>query len=404
MSPRPATPPTVRARSRVPAALALAAAVTVALPAAACAQSSIPGSSSGSLGSAAPLPPGPEVTTERVLGGLSIPWDVVRDPTGVVVTGERGSGTIHAVRPDGRDSVVAADLGPLVTRGESGLMGIALAADFATSREVYTCHSHAGPGRAAEDNRVTAWRAADDWSRLESPRVIVDGILMGDVGRHSGCRILAHPDGTLYIGTGDAFTGPAPQDLGSLSGKVLHVTRTGEPAADTIGGSRVLNHGHRNVQGLALQPRTGRIFSAEHGPDTDDEINLVVPGGNYGWDPNDNGRYDQSVPMTDLRKFPDAVPAVWSSGAPTLAPSGIAFLDDPAWGEWNGALAVAMLKTQKIVLLRLSDDARSVTDTAVILEGAHGRLRSITAGPGGSLLVTTSNGNGRDEVLRVRPA
>lgn len=394
-------------RARSVAGVALAAALAVALPAAACAQSIGPGSGSvdtGSLGSVGPMAAGPEVSAESLLDGLSIPWDVARDPSGVVVTGERGSGTIHAVHPDGRTSTVAADLGPLVSRGESGLMGIALAADFATSREVYTCHSHAGTGRAAEDNRVTAWRAADDWSRLESPRVVVGGIPVADAGRHSGCRILAHPDGTLYIGTGDAFTGPAPQDLGSLNGKILHVTRTGEPAEGTIGDSPVLTYGHRNVQGLALQPGTGRILEAEHGPDVDDEVNLVVPGGNYGWDPNDNGRYDQSVPMTDLEAFPDAVRASWSSGSPTLAPSGIAFLDDPSWGEWDGALAVAMLKTQRIVLMKLSPDARSVTETAVILEGTHGRLRSVTAEPGGALLVTTSNGNDRDEVLRVRPS
>lgn len=108
--------------------------------------------------------------------------------------------------------------------------------------------------------------------------------------------------------------------------------------------------------------------------------------------------------MTDTRAFPDAVPAVWSSGAPTLAPGGAAFLDDPAWGEWNGALAVAMLKTEQIVLLKLSEDGQSVTEKATLLRDVHGRLRSVTAEPGGSLLVTTSNGGGADEVIRVSPA
>lgn len=400
---RPPTPRTPsRSRARSLAGVAAAAAVVVVLPTVACAQSSLPGSGGGSLGMstpADPLGPGPEVSVERVLGGLSIPWDVVRDPQGVVVTGERGTGTVHAARPDGRTTEVAADFGTLHTRGESGLLGIALAADFATSREVYTCHSSA----TSDDNRVTAWRAADDWSRLESPTVIVDDIPLSSAGYHSGCRILAHPDGTLYIGTGDSFTGPAPQDLSSLGGKILHVTRTGAPAGGTIGGSPVLTFGHRNVQGLALQPGTNRIMSSEHGPDVDDEVNVVIPGGNYGWNPNSGGRYDQSVPMTDLSAFPDAVRASWTSGSPTLAPGGIAFFDSPAWGEWNGALAVAMLKTQQIVLMRLSEDGRSVTGTAAILQGTNGRLRSVTPEPGGSLLVTTSNGGGSDEVLRVRP-
>lgn len=107
--------------------------------------------------------------------------------------------------------------------------------------------------------------------------------------------------------------------------------------------------------------------------------------------------------MTDTRAFPDAVPAVWSSAAPTLAPGGMAFLDDPAWGEWDGAAAVAMLKTKQIVLLKLSEDGLSVTGSATLLRDVHGRMRSITAEPDGSLLVTTSNGDGADEVLRVSP-
>lgn len=357
----------------------------------------------GPVGSQPPGHPatqGPVVEVETVADGLTIPWDVVRDPEGVIVTGERGSGTLYAIRGSGERTVVDADLGELYDRGESGLMGMALARDFATSREVYTCHSSA----EADDNRVTSWTAADDWSALESPRVLVAGILLADRGLHSGCRILVHPDGTLYIGTGDAFTGPAPQDPESLSGKILHVTRDGEPADDTIGDSPVLTYGHRNVQGLALRPDSDQIVAAEHGPDVDDEVNLVLAGSNYGWDPNSGGRYDQNVPMTDTGDFPDAVEAAWRSGDPTLAPGGITFLDDPAWGEWDGALAVAMLKTSQIVLMTLSEDGTSVTATAAILRGEHGRLRSITPEPGGSLLVTTSNGGGTDKVLRVRPA
>lgn len=414
---------TARATTRAVSALAAAAAVTVALPLTACAQSMIPGggplssgsdgssangSSTDSLGSLAPerpLPAGPDVEVEVVADGLTIPWDVVRDPSDVVVTGERGTGAVHALHPDGRRTEVGADFGELRTSGESGLMGMALAADFADTREVYTCHSSEDHG----DNRVTAWTAADDWSALTSPRVLVEGIPLHEEGYHSGCRILAHPDGTLYIGTGDAHTGTAPQDPTSLSGKILHVHRDGssavaEPVDGAPAGSPVLTFGHRNVQGLALQPETERVYAAEHGPAVDDEVNIVRPGGNYGWNPNRGGRYNQDVPMTDTREFPDAVPAVWRSGAPTLAPGGAAFLDDPAWGEWDGALAVAMLKTSQIVLMKLSGDGLSVTESATLLRGEHGRMRSVTATPDGSLLVTTSNGGGADEVLKVRPA
>ena len=348
----------------------------------------------------APMPAGPTVRVEMVADGLSIPWDVVQDPDGVVVTGERDTGVVHAIFPDGRRGIVAADLGALSTESESGLMGLALAPDFARSRVVYTCHSDA----TARDNRLTAWRAAPDWSSLRDPRVVVDGLPLSADGRHSGCRILAHPDGTLYIGTGDAFIGPGPHSLRSRAGKVLHVTPDGEPAADVFPGTVIHSRGHRNVQGLALRPGTGQLYGAEHGPDVDDELNLLLGRSEYGWDPDGGGRYDQSVPMTDLRRFPDAVEAVWSSGAPTVAPSGLAFLDDPAWGEWNGAAVLAGLKSRRLILLALDETGRQVRRTAAILQGGHGRLRSVTPTPDGSLLVTTSNGDRVDSVLRVRPA
>lgn len=282
-------------------------------------------------------------------------------------------------------------------------MGIALADDFASSREVYTCHSDADAG----DSRITAWRAADDWSALESPEVILPGIARQNIGHHSGCRILAHPDGSLYIGTGDTFNGHVPQDMTVLGGKVLHVKRDGTPAADTINGSPILTFGHRNVQGLALQPGTGRLFSAEHGTKRDDEINLLQPGGNYGWDPLRVGinerNHDDDAPMTDLVKFPDAIEATWSSGDPSLAASGITFLDDPAWGKWNGALAVAMLKTKQIALITLSEDGTGFSEVSAILPGEIGRIRSLTREAGGTLLATTSNGGGKDMVVRIHP-
>lgn len=402
-------------------AVTAATAFSVVAPLTANAQSealgSLTGSLTGSLGSAnsstdtpqedryptEPLPVGPEVKFEIVHEGLSIPWDVVSDPDGVIVTGERGTGNVFAISPDGSPQSVEADFGNLFTGGEAGLMGIALAHDFATSREVYTCHSDADAG----DSRITAWRAADDWSALESPEVILPGIARQNIGHHSGCRILAHSDGSLYIGTGDTFHGHVPQDMKVLGGKVLHVKRDGTPAADTINGSPILTFGHRNVQGLALQPGTGRIFSAEHGTKRDDEINLLKPGGNYGWDPLRVGinerNHDDDAPMTDLTKFPDAIKATWSSGDPSLAASGITFLDDPAWGEWNGALAVAMLKTKQIALITLSEDGTEFNEVSAIIPGEIGRIRSLTREAGGTLLATTSNGGGQDMIVRIRP-
>ncbi|KZO59471.1 MULTISPECIES: PQQ-dependent sugar dehydrogenase [Dietzia] len=407
--PSPAFPRTL-------AGLAAAAAVTVAVPLTACAQSSLPGGSSGSIdtslippGSLFPATPGigagegvavvegPAVETETVMDGLTIPWDVVRAPEGTLLTGERG-GRMVVQRPGEEQREIGIDLPGLFRQSESGLMGMAVDAGFAQNREIHVCWSRSLGGE--RDNRISTFAVDEDWTAMTKVRDTLTGIPLGATGLHSGCRLLTAPDGSIYIGTGDTFTGPAPQDPESLAGKNLHITPDGDPAT---GDSVVHTIGHRNIQGLAIHPDTGRIYSAEHGPDVDDEVNLLEPGGNYGWNPDVGGRYDQNVPMTDTARFPDAIEAVWSSGAPTLAPADIEFLG-PEWGEWAGALAMANLKTQKLVLLRLSDDGRSVIDASVLLEGEFGRLRSLAPEPDGSLLVTTSDGDGRDSVFRVSPA
>ena len=396
---------------------AAAAAVTMAVPLTACAQSSLPGGSAGSFDTSL-IPPGslfppavgvgagegvevvegPAVRTTTVIGDLNIPWDVVRTPDGAILTGERG-GRVVVQRPDGARQDVSVDLPGLFRQSESGLMGMAVDAGFEQNREIHVCWSRSAGGE--RDNRITTFRAAEDWSAMTRVRDTLTGIPLGAEGIHSGCRLLTAPDGTLYVGTGDTFNATGPQSTESLAGKTLHINPDGSPAAGT---SVVHTLGHRNVQGLAVQPGTGRVYSAEHGPDVDDEVNLLEPGGNYGWNPDIGGGYNQNVPMTDTTRFPDAVEAVWSSGAPTLAPADIEFLRGEQWGEWEGALAMANLKTEKLVLLRLSEDGRSVVDAAVLLEGEFGRLRSLAPEPDGSLLVTTSDADGRDSVFRVSPA
>ena len=149
------------------------------------------------------------------------------------------------------------------------------------------------------------------------------------------------------------------------------------------------------------------MFTAEHGPSFDDEVNLLRSGANYGWDPSRGGTeqtYDESVPMTDRVRFPDAVDAVWQSGETTQAVCGAAFLTGRAWGAWDGALVVTALKGAKLLVLTL-DDAGAVRNVAVPPEfsEAYGRLRAARTAPDGALYVTTSNGSD-DQLLRVTPA
>ena len=333
---------------------------------------------------------------------------MVRTPDGTVLTGERDSAEVVALSPDGDETRVQANFEPLFANGESGLMGMTLALDFAESREIFTCVAQGGD---IDSVRVLKWDVAEDYSALTAPEPVVEGIPMAENGLHSGCSMTTHPeDGSIFIGTGDAFDGSVPQDLDSLGGKVLNITPEGEPGPhaiddDTVDGDTIVStYGHRNVQGLAFQPGTNQLYTAEHGPAYDDEINRHVVGGNYGWAPDVLSDYDQEVPMTDLERFPDAVEAVFSSGSSRLAPAGAAFLDGDQWGQFDGALAVATLRAQQILLFQLSEDGESVEDTAVIVIGDKGRMRSLTPEPNGDLLVTTSNGGGDDEVFVLGPA
>lgn len=211
------------------------------------------------------------------------------------------------------------------------------------------------------------------------------------------------------VGTGDAAKATGPQDLSSLAGKILRIRTNGTAPADNPWASAtspkrfVWNYGHRNVQGFALRPGTTQIFSAEHGPDWDDEVNLVLKARNYGWDPQGPSGYNQNVPMTDLKKFPNAVRAKCSSGTSTVAPSGITFVTGSSWGTYSGQLLVALLKDEGMFAMALdgAGNVRSVTQVPE-LNNTYGRLRTVRQAPDGSVYVLTANGS-TDQVLRVTP-
>ena len=334
----------------------------------------------------------PSLQVDVVTDGLQNPWDVVQAPDGTLLVDERAGG-LTAVLPDGTVREVRADFGDLNADGETGLMGLALDPSFDDDdddRRLYSCQGDRGGSI-----QVVAWTVAPDWSsatRTADP--LVGGLPLNEaIGRHGGCRLQFAPDGALLVGTGDTAEGSLPQDPGSLGGKVLRVDAA-------TGAVEVWTLGHRNVQGLAVRPGTGQVFSVEHGPDRDDEVNLLRDGGNYGWDPDGGGSYDESVPMTDPA-IPGAVPAVWSSGVPTLATSGATFLDGAQWGEYDGLLVIGLLKAQGVLALRL-DDAGEVTEEFLLpeLDGTQGRIRSLRQGVDGALYATTDNGFD-DRLLRI---
>ncbi|MBN9747166.1 glucose dehydrogenase [Amycolatopsis sp. A1MSW2902] len=362
----------------------------------------------------APAPAKPEqgrFAVQEVADGLEHAWDVAFLPDGSLLVPQR-PGKLALVR-DGRTTDVRADFSDVLVQGEGGLMGLVLAADFATSREFTTCQTHQENGRAV-DVRLVTWRLADDGASAAKVRDLLTGLPVNPSGRHSGCRPTLAPDGALLVGTGDTARSTVAQDRHSLGGKVLRINaKTGEPlpgnpflSSSDPNERRIYTYGHRNVQGVAIRPGTGQVITSEHGPAFDDEVNLLRPGGNYGWDPSKGGTdpsYDESVPMTDTKRFPDAVRPLWTTGQITEATSGDAFLTGKQWGANEGALVVVALKGQKLLLLHL-DAAAKVTGVTLPAEfnDKFGRLRAARSGPDGSLYVTTSNGS-NDKVLRVTP-
>jgi glucose/arabinose dehydrogenase len=358
----------------------------------------------------------PQLQVELVASGLSHVWDIGFLPDGRALVTERDGriALLSGTGPGATVREVDADLSDVYARGEGGLMGMVVHPDFAQSRRFTTCQTHMQNGNATDIRLVTWQLSADGTSASRVADPLVGGLPINSSGRHSGCRPTIAQDGALLVGTGDTARGAIAQDLNSLGGKVLRVDLAtggpvaGNPFADAQNPAQRLiwTYGHRNVQGVAVRPGTGDVYTAEHGPTTDDEINRLRPGADYGWDPSRGGTiggYDESVPMTDLQRFPDAVPAVWSSGSPVEAISGAAFLSGGQWGDLDGALAVAALRGQKLLIMRLGPDG-AVADVSkpAPLDGTFGRLRAVRLGPDGALYVSTSNGTD-DEVLRVTP-
>jgi glucose/arabinose dehydrogenase len=358
----------------------------------------------------------PALKVEQVAHGLSHGWDIGFLPDGKVLVSQRpGRLTLlSGSRPGATSTEVRADFSDLLVRGEGGLMGMVVHPDFARSRRFTTCQTHAEGGLAV-DIRLVTWRLADDGGSATRVRDLLTGLPVAAGGRHSGCRPTLAADGKLLVGTGDTAEPTVSQDRHSLGGKVLRLDlETGQPAPENpfIASADpherfVYTYGHRNVQGVAVRPGTGQVFTAEHGPSNNDEVNLLQAGGNYGWDPSRGGTvswYDESVPMTDRQRFPAAIEAKWQSGATTQAVCAAVFLSGKQWGRLDGALVVTALKGAKLLVLGL-DRAGSVTSVAIPpeLQDRYGRLRAARLGPDGALYVTTTNGTD-DLLLRVTPA
>lgn len=335
-----------------------------------------------------------------LVSGLNHPWAVDFAPGASAIFYTERAGTINRRR--GNENVEFPRWSDVVARGEGGMLGLAVDPFFGPSRPyIYVCFMSNRSGQL--DIRIA--RASVSRNILYNRRDILTGLPVngtGSAGRHSGCRVKFGPDNHLWITTGDAATGSVPHDPRSLGGKVLRITTSGTGGAGNPGGrlrSEIWAYGFRNPQGIDFRPGDNVPFIIEHGPGRDDEITPLARGGNGGWNPVPVGGgsgYNEAVPMTDLSRYPNALRPVWSSGSPTIAPSGGSFVTHPDWGDYRNRLAVGVLKGQQLRL-----HATTGNDPGFVLHSDLGRVRTAEEGPDGFLYVLTDSDDGR--LIRIDP-
>jgi glucose/arabinose dehydrogenase len=324
-------------------------------------------------------PGGPRV--ETVATGLEAPWEIAFLPDGRALVTER-VGRVRLLEADlslRQEPIASVEVAAI---GEGGLLGAAVDPRFRSNGFVYVYRT------TTDGNQVVRYRFADD--RLVNETVIVEGIAAAAI--HDGGRIHFGPDERLYVSTGDAGQDDLAQDPRSLNGKILRL----DPRQYRGAGARpdVFSLGHRNPQGFDWQP-DGGLVGDEHGPDGDDEVNVLREGENYGW-PLVRGEEhgDFTAPAT---VYPDSI-----------APSGGTFVSLPG-SDWTGDYLLGALVGEQVRHLRFDGSGEVVLDEA-LFEGEFGRIRTVVEGPDGALYALTSNRDGRgsptdedDRVIRIVP-
>jgi len=337
----------------------------------------------------------PQTSIETVAEGMDTLWAIDFAPDGRIFLTER-AGQVRVIK-DGRLSPEPWITIPTAEVSEAGLLGLALDPAFGANGFVYVAYTYRADDGSLKNRLVRLRENANGKGVVD--RVLLDGI--PGTANHDGGRVQFGPDGKLYWTIGDAQQAERAQDLRSLNGKILRLNPDGSiPTDNPFPDSPVYSYGHRNPQGLAWQPATGRLYATEHGPSGADsgrdEVNYIEPGKNYGW-PLITGNETRQGMVS---------PILQSGDTETWAPAGAAFITQ---GPWAGSLLFVGLRGE--TLYRLVPDVsnpRKIVTFDRLFAGEYGRLRDVAQGPDGSIYLLTSNRDGRgsprpgdDRVLRL---
>jgi aldose sugar dehydrogenase len=339
-----------------------------------------------------------------VAKGLVNPWAMAFLPDGRMLVTER-AGRMRLVAKNGELSEPLAGLPPVQAGGQGGLLDVVLDPKFAENALVYWSYSEPGDGGHGGNSTAVA-RARLDGNRLADVQVIFRQQPKFASSLHFGSRLVFGRDGKLFVTLGDRFRRmDDAQTLTTHHGKVVRIEPDGKAPADNPFAKQagalpeIWSYGHRNLQGAALHPATGELWTHEHGPQGGDEVNVTLPGKNYGWPVITYGRnYGIGTKIGEGTERADVEPAV-TTWVPSIAPSGMAFLTSDRYPAWKGNLFVGALRAQALVRLQL--DGRKVVREERLLTDLNERIRDVRQGPDGLLYVLTDSADGR--VIRLEP-
>lgn len=334
---------------------------------------------------AAPFRFEPQVIAQN----LETVWALAFAPDGRLFLTERG-GRIRVIQKDTLVPEPWATIPVLdspSTGAEGGLMGLAVDPAFAQNRRIYVCYTHPGPPPV---NRIAV--LTEEIGRGTRLTTLVDGIVAG--AYHNGCRLKFGPDGKLYATIGDGYEQrELAQATDKLAGKVLRLNPDGTvPADNPFPKSYVWSYGHRNSQGLAFQPGTGRLFATEHGtgPGGNNELNVIEKGRNYGW--------PTVVGDVDDARF---VRPIMVRGE---GPAGATFVTGDRYPQLRNNLLIGTLSGERLLRVVLGTGPQvQVLRVDVLIEGTYGSLRDVIMGPDGFIYVGTTNRDGHGGRSKPRP-
>jgi PQQ-dependent dehydrogenase (s-GDH family) len=325
-----------------------------------------------------------------IVQGLNFPWEIVWGSDNFIWMTER-SGKISRINPATGAVTPVFTITEAAANGEGGLLGMVLHPNFSTTPHVFVAYNYNNGGNYLE--KIV--RFTYNGTTLTSPVTIRDNIAASSV--HNGCRLIISPDSKLFITTGDAANQSLPQNTSSPNGKILRLNLDGSiPSDNPVAGNPYWSYGHRNPQGLVFANNT--LYSSEHGPSTDDEINIIEKGRNYGW-PNVPGFCDAGTEQAFCTA--NNVKEPIKTWTPTTATCGLDYYNNDLIPQWKNSLLLVALKDSRLYQMKLNGNFDNITETNEYFTNKYGRMRDVCTSPAGKIYICTSNGGNSDRIIEI---